>query len=171
MNVLLPVDGSEHSELACQAMLGRPWPSGTRVRILHVLPKFPFDTPTEAEASLSAPADMDPKHHPASLMEASAQLTRQAELLTRRVGEQLRAAGLEVETRIVHGDARTEILADAENWEADLIVLASHGLTGLKRWLLGSVAHSIVSHAHCSVEIVRAKTPHEHGGKGSSPSH
>jgi nucleotide-binding universal stress UspA family protein len=161
MKILLPVDGSEHSELACQAMLARPWPSGTRVRILHVLPKFPFGAPTEPQAA--APSVTPPADHPASsMMEARAQLTRQAEILTQRVAEQLRSAGLDVETRIVHGDARTEILADAENWETDLIILASHGHTGLKRWLLGSVAHSIVSHAHCSVEIVRTKTPHLH---------
>lgn len=161
MRILLPVDGSEHSELACQAMLARPWPPATRVRVLHVLPKFPFGAPSESEAA--PPSVMAPEQHPASsMMEARVQLTRQAETLTRRVGDQLRATGLEVETRILHGDARTEILADAETWGTDLIVLASHGHTGLKRWLLGSVAQSIVSHAHCSVEIVRARTPHPH---------
>jgi len=164
MKVLLPIDGSEHSELACQAMLGRPWPPGTRVRVLHVLPKFPFGEPSASDATASSVVPSE--HHPASMMEARAQLTQQAEILTRRVGEQLRAAGLEVETRIVHGDARTEILADAENWESDLIVLASHGHTGLKHWLLGSVAHSIVSHAPCSVQIVRAKTPNPHHAVG-----
>ena len=40
---------------------------------------------------------------------------------------------------------------------ADLIVLGSHGYTGIKRFLLGSVALSVVSHAPCSVEVVRRK--------------
>ena len=46
---------------------------------------------------------------------------------------------------------------EATEWPADLIVLGSHGYTGLKRWLLGSVAQSVVAHASCSVEVVRGK--------------
>ena len=45
----------------------------------------------------------------------------------------------------------------AEEWSADLVVVGSHGYTGLKRLLLGSVAQSVVSHAPCSVEVVRKK--------------
>jgi nucleotide-binding universal stress UspA family protein len=49
------------------------------------------------------------------------------------------------------------IIGEARKWSADLIVLGSHGYTGLKRLLLGSVALFVVSHAPCSVEIVRKK--------------
>jgi len=45
----------------------------------------------------------------------------------------------------------------ADEWGADLIVVGSHGRTGVKRWLLGSVAGAIVSHAPCSVEVVRRR--------------
>jgi nucleotide-binding universal stress UspA family protein len=38
-----------------------------------------------------------------------------------------------------------------------LIILGSHGYSGLQRFLLGSVSHAVAAHAHCSVEIVRAK--------------
>ena len=55
------------------------------------------------------------------------------------------------------GDPRTVIVDEAKEWSADLIVMGSHGYTGLKRLLLGSVAHSVVSHAPCSVEVVRVK--------------
>jgi nucleotide-binding universal stress UspA family protein len=156
MRILLPVDGSEHSNLACQALLSRPWAPGTQVRVLHVLPKFAF-SPLSESADPSQAISAATPHAASSMMEACTQMTRQAEALTRRIAEQLRGAGLQVDTRIEEGDARTEILSEAEDWEADLIVLASHGHTGLKQWLLGSVAHSIVSHAPCSVEIVREK--------------
>ena len=49
------------------------------------------------------------------------------------------------------------IVDEAENWKADLIVVGSHGYTGIKKWLLGSVAQSVVSHAPCSVEVVRSR--------------
>jgi nucleotide-binding universal stress UspA family protein len=54
-------------------------------------------------------------------------------------------------------DGRSVIVDEARKWSADLIVLGSHGHTGMKRLLLGSVASSVVSHAPCSVEIVRRK--------------
>ncbi|PYT09057.1 MAG: hypothetical protein DMF60_03355 [Acidobacteria bacterium] len=56
------------------------------------------------------------------------------------------------------GDPRSVIVDEAKDWSANLIVVGSHGYTGVKRWLLGSVAHSVVSHAPCSVEVVRKST-------------
>jgi nucleotide-binding universal stress UspA family protein len=49
------------------------------------------------------------------------------------------------------------ILDDAEKWPADLIVLGSHGLKGLNRFLLGSVSDAVSRHAACSVQVVRVR--------------
>src|SRR5262249_54185349 len=70
-----------------------------------------------------------------------------------------KASGLEIVTKIISGSAREVILDEAEKWDADLIVLGSHGYSGWQRFLLGSVSHAVATHAHCSVEIVRQK-PH-----------
>jgi nucleotide-binding universal stress UspA family protein len=59
------------------------------------------------------------------------------------------------------GDPRSVIVDEAQAWQADLIVLGSHGYTGIKKWLLGSVAQSVVSHAPCSVEVVRGRVEKE----------
>ncbi|HXI92958.1 MAG TPA: universal stress protein [Blastocatellia bacterium] len=61
------------------------------------------------------------------------------------------------ETVVRPGDARSVIVDEAIEWSADLIVVGSHGYSGIKRWLLGSVAHSVVSHAPCSVHVVRKR--------------
>ena len=53
---------------------------------------------------------------------------------------------------------KSVIIDEAEEWGADLIVVGSHGRTGIKRWLLGSVAQSIVSQAPCSVYVVRERS-------------
>jgi nucleotide-binding universal stress UspA family protein len=53
------------------------------------------------------------------------------------------------------------ILDEAESWGADLIVVGSHGYRAWERFLLGSVSQSVVSHAKCSVEVVRCKTGHK----------
>jgi nucleotide-binding universal stress UspA family protein len=99
-----------------------------------------------------------------SLEEANRQITKQAEQLTRKIGEAVRASGLTVEMVVRRGDPRSVILEEAKEWDADLIVVGSHGYTGIKRLLLGSVAQSVVSHAPCSVEVVRQKTENENPG-------
>lgn len=49
------------------------------------------------------------------------------------------------------------VLATARSWHADLIVLRSHGRTGLMRWILGSVAHKIALHRPVPVLLLRAQ--------------
>ena len=88
---------------------------------------------------------------------ARKELTSQAEQLVKNAAERLRKTSLMVETEVSNGDLRSIIVDQAEEWSADLVVVGSHGYTGLKRLLLGSVAQSVVSHAPCSVEVVRKK--------------
>jgi universal stress protein A len=64
-------------------------------------------------------------------------------------------AGIAVEHRLEHGDPEAVILAVAEEIGADLIVMGTHGRTGLRRLLMGSVAEHIVRHAPCPVLTVR----------------
>ena len=61
--------------------------------------------------------------------------------------------------RCDEGDARKEILDCAAGWHPDVIVLGSHGRSGLDRFLLGSVSENVMRHATCSVEVVRAAAP------------
>ena len=64
---------------------------------------------------------------------------------------------LEVETIFTEGNPGHEIIRVAEELNADLIVLGTHGYTGWKRFALGSVAEFVVKHAHCAVFIIRPK--------------
>jgi nucleotide-binding universal stress UspA family protein len=65
------------------------------------------------------------------------------------------ASGIEVETRAIRGDAADGIIEVAEQEGADLIVVGNKGMTGTKRFLLGSVPNKVSHHAPCSVLIVR----------------
>ena len=60
-----------------------------------------------------------------------------------------------VTTKAVPAAPKTAILDEAENWQADLLVVGSHGYPTWERLLLGSVSQAVVSHAKCSVEVVR----------------
>ncbi len=64
-------------------------------------------------------------------------------------------AGVEVQTHPVEGDPAEGILSVAEETKADLIVVGNKGMTGARRYLLGSVPNNVSHHAPCSVIIVR----------------
>jgi nucleotide-binding universal stress UspA family protein len=63
--------------------------------------------------------------------------------------------GLNVEEVITHGDAAAEIVRVAGERQVDLIVISSHGRTGLGRMIFGSTAEAVVRHANCPVLVVK----------------
>jgi nucleotide-binding universal stress UspA family protein len=149
MKIVLAVDGSQYSADAAEAVAARPWPPETLIRVLSTVEEV---TPPASELWYDAGG---------SLERARQEMTTQAEQLTAGIAETLQASGLTTETAVRHGDARSCIVDEAKEWDADLIVVGSHGYTGIKRLLLGSVAQSVVSHAPCSVEVVRKKQQEE----------
>jgi nucleotide-binding universal stress UspA family protein len=66
------------------------------------------------------------------------------------------AVGVEVEFSQAAGDPANTICAVAKSWEADLIVVGSHGRKGLGELLLGSVSNHVMHHAACSVMVVHS---------------
>ena len=145
MKLLLATDHSESSAEAIKEIARRPWPTKTIVRVLSVVEPL---TPPAAELWYDASG---------SLKRVQQEMTKRATELTQKTSESLKRKGLKIERAVREGDARSVIVDEARKWSADLIVLGSHGYTGIKRLLLGSVASSVVSHAPCSVEIVRRK--------------
>jgi nucleotide-binding universal stress UspA family protein len=69
--------------------------------------------------------------------------------------EELKETGVEVDTHAREGDPADAILDVAEEQKADLIVVGNKGMTGAKRFLLGSVPNKVSHHAPCSVMIIR----------------
>lgn len=148
MKILLAVDGSDCSRAAVDEVARRPWPAGSRVKILSVV-ELPFLPTTE---TWTAPDDYYNKLEQAGREEAQTAV----ENAEKRIRES-QGAALEISSKIIEGHTLTEILDEATSWEADLIVLGSHGRRGLRRFLLGSVSNAVASHADCSVEIVRRR--------------
>jgi nucleotide-binding universal stress UspA family protein len=70
-------------------------------------------------------------------------------------GEGIQQAGVEVDTHAREGDPADAILDVAEEQQAGLIVVGNKGMTGAKRFLLGSVPNKVSHHAPCSVMIIR----------------
>lgn len=145
MKILLAVDDSPPSEEAVNVVAERTWPPGSVVRVLHAVGKF---VPPAQELWHDAGGDLG---------RAREEFKGRALELTERVAAFLRQRGLEAEAAVRDGDPRSVIVAEAIGWPADLVVLGSHGRTGIKRTLLGSVSQAVVDHAPCPVEVVHAK--------------
>lgn len=78
-----------------------------------------------------------------------------SEALSKRAAELLTGGVKNVEAFLEQGEPYAAIVTRAEKFGADLVVIGSHGRTGLQRILLGSVAEKIVRHAPCAVHVAR----------------
>ncbi|HYN84720.1 MAG TPA: universal stress protein [Pyrinomonadaceae bacterium] len=143
-SIVLPTDFSECAAHAVAAAAGLARLTGARLVCLHVVePVVPAVGWTPVAEPLPL-ADVG-----AHLEETAA---RELPLFAHRAaGDE----GLEVEEVIAHGEAASEIVRVARERGADLIVISSHGRTGLGRILFGSTAESVVRHAHCPVLVVK----------------
>ena len=139
MKILMGIDDSKFSGDVLRAVVMQFRTEHTEVRVLHVL-----------QPSAPAPPQMAPGYAP----ELDDQ-KKPAHELVERIANELRGAGFKVDTAVEVGDIRETIIDRASGWGADLIVVGSHGRSGIQRFLLGSVAEFVARHANCSVEIVR----------------
>jgi nucleotide-binding universal stress UspA family protein len=146
MKILLAIDASSSSQAALQSVAARPWPAGTEVKVLHVV---------------ELPSLLMGRHMGGSDPEFEAfweALREQGKELADNAAQKLREAKFDVSTELVEGDPKSQIIDIAGQWPADMIVVGSHGLKGLHRFLMGSVSQAVVRDAHCSVEVVRKPT-------------
>jgi nucleotide-binding universal stress UspA family protein len=132
MKILLAVDGSEFSGAVTKTAVSYVRPQDSEILVVSIV--------ETRGPELGAP----PKDHFTRAQDAANQ-----------AAQTLRAAGFQVSVRVFEEEARVGILDTAAEWRPDLIVLGSHGHSGLRRFLLGSVAESVTRHAACSVLIVR----------------
>ena len=144
MKTLLAVDGSEFSEAAVHTLLSQFRPDGAQILVLRLVEPRIYSLAPQMSAGYAPEQDEIMKEESARAKED-----------VQQVGQRLRAAHFDVETRVAQGEARIGILDVAAQWRPDLILLGSHGRRGLRRFLLGSVAEFVSRHADCSVEIVR----------------
>lgn len=147
MHVLIATDGSELSIDAARrgtTLLGRP----EKVTLLTVVTEIPGDDAGGFEGSVYSPDEQEALWD-AEMKAAGTELTRTAEALT----------GGEVDRRVELGDVASTICRVAEELSVDVVIVASHGRTGLKRLFLGSVSEHVVRHAPCPVLVVRDANP------------
>src|SRR5579859_5814586 len=144
--ILVPLDGSARAESAIPvaARIARAY--GASITLLRIA-----EMPGEYGPYLASPASYAKEAIEADLAQLKDYLRKaaQAEAL----------AGIDVEVKALFGAVAPTIIAAAQAYHDDLIVMCSHGYTGFKRWLLGSVADKVARHAPVPILIVREGVP------------
>ncbi len=135
--ILLATDGSPASAGASEEAIDLAVQVEARLLVVSVLGGA--SRPSEAPADSGSPAD------------SRDSLTAKAQGLVQRA----KAAGANATFLVWEGEPGEAIVAAAESENADLIVVGSHGRSGVSRFLIGSVSDYVVRHAHCPVMVVR----------------
>ena len=136
--VLVPTDFSPQSEKSLDYAVMIAGQFGAKIFLLHVIEPFPYTT-TDA----------------LMVVDNSEAMRSIAESLIKNLVKTLRQKKITVKTDLVVGNTTHEIIMKAEQEKIDLIVMGTHGRTGLEHVLLGSVAEKVVRLATCPVLTVR----------------
>ncbi|MFZ5917303.1 MAG: universal stress protein [Chloroflexota bacterium] len=142
--ILVPLDGSALAEQALPhaVALGQGLSAG--LELLRTVVILPDAGDLLSEAGLEEAALID-------------RLDAEARAYLTKIAARLEAPGLKVQCTVEHGPAAETIVAHAERHAARLIVMATHGYTGIKRWSHGSVAERVLQSAGVPVLMVRGQ--------------
>jgi nucleotide-binding universal stress UspA family protein len=141
-HILVPVDGSATAQMAVQKAIGLAQVFGSRVTAIFVIDPYPFTG-----------VGTDFAYGQAEYLNAA---TAEANLAIKATKTAFEQAGVKVETSVVESHAAWRGVVDsAESMQADLIVMGSHGRSGLEKLVLGSVTQAVLSHTRLPVLVVR----------------
>ena len=141
-SIVVGIDGSDTAAQAVREAIELARSVGARIELVSA-----YEPVTDARLheTIEVPEDLHWMINPREDVEAT---------LAAAAGE-VRDAGVEVEVFARQGDPADAILDVAEGGGSDLIVVGNKGMTGAKRFLLGSVPNKVSHHAPCSVLIIR----------------
>jgi nucleotide-binding universal stress UspA family protein len=141
--IVVGTDGSETAGEAVRQALDLAKMAGATLSIVSAY--APVSNRKVQDQQRDAPADVQYELNP----------REDVNLVLDTAAANARKEGIEVQTHAVEGDPAEGILSVAEETKADLIVVGNKGMTGARRFLLGSVPNNISHHAPCSVMVVR----------------
>jgi nucleotide-binding universal stress UspA family protein len=142
-SIVVGTDGSDTAGKAVQAATDLARQVGASLSVVSAYE--PVSSQRLREEKREVPKDLEWMVNPREDVEAT----------LKEAAEGIEEAGVKVETFAREGDAADAILDVAEETHADLIVVGNKGMTGTKRFLLGSVPNKVSHHAPCSVLIIR----------------
>ena len=149
MKILIPLDGSEIGEAALPYVKKLLSDLSPRVKLEFTLLRVAsLQSHYVAVGDVMAPV--------AYTEEEMKQIKKRSLNYLRRVGKDLKAKGVIVETRVEVGNAAEEIIKAADEINVDLIAMSTHGRHGISRWAFGSVTDKVLHGSHKPMLVVRA---------------
>jgi nucleotide-binding universal stress UspA family protein len=142
-SIVVGTDGSETANEAVRQATGLAKAVGATIDLVSAYE--PVSSARLREEAQQVPKDMEWMVNPREDVDAT----------LKAAAEQIDEAGVEAQTFAREGDPADAILDVAEERGSDLIVVGNKGMTGAKRFLLGSVPNKVSHHAPCSVLIIR----------------
>lgn len=150
MKILIATDGSSDAQEGVEFVKKIGFPTSTVLTLLHIVRKKVHQT---AQLLTTSRAQLDVF---VKLVEDLLQARgREGAILLEETRKVLSRPELKIVENLAFGHEAEEILKASQRIRADLVVMGSKGLTGLRRFLLGSVSHKVVRYAPCSVLVVR----------------
>ena len=149
MNILLAVDQSQQSQAAVSLLDSIQFPAGSKLLLLYVL------EPQQWTAEIKEKHQL---HMQTVLSSVRSKFSTEARQFLSKLKETCRKPHLKIISLVNDGIPGGAILSAIDKYNIDLVVLGTHGKTGLKRFLLGSVSEWVLTEAPCSVLIVRKKS-------------
>ncbi|MEA2153877.1 MAG: hypothetical protein QOE11_17 [Solirubrobacteraceae bacterium] len=141
-SIVVGTDGSDTATQAVRQAIELARSVGARIELVSAYEPV---TDVRLRETISVPEDLHWMINPREDVEATLEAA----------AREIRAAGVQVEVFARQGDPADAILDVAEERGSDLIVVGNKGMTGAKRFLLGSVPNKVSHHAPCSVLIIR----------------
>jgi nucleotide-binding universal stress UspA family protein len=151
LKILLATDGSRDAWKAVDALKSFEFSVDTTVTLLHVIKKHIYETGQVVGSAGKSRTEFAKLAKDLCGDRGSAGVR-----LLKDTRDALSSTTLKILERIALGHEAQEILKAARLQKADLVIVGSKGLTGLRRFLMGSVAHTVSQHAPCSVLVVRS---------------
>ncbi len=153
--ILVAIDHSTMSRKVFEAGLSLAKTTGASLMLLHVLSFEEQDYPSPfIYSNLKYNPNVEPILE--AYREQWQQYEQQGREFLQSLTEEATQAGVKNECRQTKGYPGRNICEEAQTWSADLILVGSRGLTGLKEMFLGSISNYVTHHAPCSVLIVRS---------------
>ncbi len=146
MKVLLAMDHSRYAKNSARFLRGLELPVNSTLYLLHVI-----DPPLKGHASQLARFRKYKKH----LVAEQTKKKAKAEEFLNRLLKPLQVGKLRVQPLFCEGSPGAEIVAIVKQYRIDLVVLGTRGLSGIRRFLLGSVSERVLNDTPCSVLVVR----------------
>jgi len=151
--ILIAADGSPLADAAIREVTRRLWPKNTQARVVSVVQTLVPAVPALMPALESSTYATETAFR--VIDEADDRERARLHEVAETAGLNLQHVGLNATAVVLESDPRTELVAEAERWHANTIFVGARGLGAMDRLLLGSVSTAVITHAHCSVEIVR----------------